>query len=277
MKKFISVIIAVLLIISSFAINVLATSEYSVCINCVATQSKAKGNYLVVYFKNIETGEEISRRITTTGNNWFTDIPVGEYEFVKCALEKNEDIIFELATEKQNLVVTGTEDVIYIFKVQDDFTETKEGALEELEQTEKMEIIYVLCSLGIFVLLILWGIFAILGRKRRRIKMISKLLFHLLFALIGFFVGAGIMNGDFSRFDICIKAACFPFGFFLVSAIKLISDANSEHIVIPPLSVTITKWIVVAVISYFLGMIICPITLIVDIYRIITANKATEK
>ncbi len=275
-KKFLA---AVLLLIIVFAtmmpINVFA-EEYNVIINCSAVQSEASGKQLEVYFKNIETGEEISRKITTVGVNKFNDFPSGEYEFVKCTIYNNPDIEFKLASRETTFTVEENGSGYYSFRVADVPTENQEGALEEYEAHQTWETLYLIVILVIPVLFVAWLVFAIIGRKNYRKKMIAKLLFHLMLSSLGFMVCLTFTNADPSNFIIWLMGAGFPYGFFLLSYIGYKRDVARGYYVIREgegIIIFLLRWACILFFCAVLGIVALPVTFIIDIKNICKAKK----
>ncbi|MBE6727941.1 MAG: hypothetical protein E7562_04755 [Ruminococcaceae bacterium] len=273
LKKLICFLFAVLFIFSAFTVNVVA-DEVFLGINCVAKDSDASGKRLVVYFKNIATEEIISFNISTIGLNKFYNTPPGEYEYIKCALKDHEDIVYELASKKENLIVKENEYSFYTFRLAKTATETREGAFEELELTYTLIIISIIMFFVILALAIVWLVFGILGRKNYHHKTWAKLFSHLFFAAIGLLVGLLITNADTTQFWLWIVFACFPYGCFLCAgwfygstdeeaqARKTDFDIEAEN-----RSASIAL-ILTIVLGAILGVIAFPIVLIRDIIRI---------
>ena len=281
LKKIIAIVLLIMMVFTAvIPISVSAEETYYVGINCHAGQSEAKGKRLTVYFKNIETNEEIARNITTVGLNKFTDIPAGEYEFVKCVLTENEDVEFKLASRETRMTVTGTSYDFFTFRVENTATENREGALEEYKQQEQLEILYVIACLAIIALFIVWLVFAIMGRKNYRKKMIARLLLHFMFSSIGFLVALAATSADPENFMIWLAGAGFPYGIFLTSYFGYKSDEARGYYVVREnegAGSFVARWALILAFSAVLGIIALPIVLIIDIVKICKAGKEDIK
>lgn len=273
MKKIIAVLLLVVaLFCIMLPISVAAQEEApnTVIIDCNAIGSDAYKKTLRVYFKNVETGQIIDRRITTVGNNKFTDIPPGEYEFVKCTLDKSESVMYELAKEVENLVVYEDKPSVFHFKVAETATEAYEGAMDNYKLQQKAELIYALLSLAIIILLILWIIYAIKGRKVNRMKWVARLVRHLFLSTVFLLLALSITNLNSDQSFWWIVSAGLPYGIAAASFIFM-SPRESMAYETPEQarsrgSVQVT---LVFIVGALIGIIALPIIFISDIIKII--------
>lgn len=276
-KKTLSfLLLSLLLITILLPISATADEVCTVGITCNASQSDAKGKKLLVYFKNIENEQVISKKISTNGINEFTDIPAGEYEFVKCVLYDNEDIEFKLASRKENLIVSGSEAVFYSFRVENNYTELKEGAAKEYKAQLNRDSLYVIFTLLIIVLFVFWCIFAIMGRKNHHKKMFAKLLIHLFLSMTGFFICFVATNANPTLFYIWLMGAGFPYGLFLVSYIGYASDVERGYYVIRTgenFGFYLIRIILAILLCAVVGIIALPIVIIKDIVAYFSKEK----
>ena len=269
LKKLICVLFAVMFIFSVFTVNVSA-EDYYVGINCVAKDSEASGKRLVVYFKNIATEEMISCDITTIGVNKIYNIPAGEYEFIKCALKDHEDVIYEVASKKENLIVAADDYSFYTFRLAKTATEAREGAFEELDLKYTLENISIIAILSILALSILWLIFGIKGRRNYHKKMWGRFFKHLFFSAIGLYIGILITDADTSQLFLWIVCACFPYGCFLCASWFHLSEDEPKKTTYYEERDRSYLFVIIftIILSAILGVIAFPIVLIRDIVKI---------
>lgn len=280
-KKITAMLLMVMVLFTVMAtMTVSAEGDNYVKIQCFAAQSDAKGEDLEVYFKNTATGEEITIYIRGGETKDFTDIAVGEYEFVKCNIYNNPNVVFELASSQRMFEVKENENSYYTFRLANTYTELQEGALEEYKEQEQLEILYVVACLAIIALFIVWLVFAIMGRKNYRKKMIARLLLHLMLSSIGFLVALAATSADPENFMIWLVGAGFPYGIFLTSYFGYKRDESRGYYVVrenESAGSFVARWALILAFSALLGIIALPIVLIIDIVKICKAGKEDMK
>lgn len=270
MKKIVAVFLLIVALISiMLPISVFAEEEApnTVIIDCNAIGSDGYGKTLRVYFKNIETEEIIDRKITTIGNNKFTDIPAGEYTYVKCTLDRNENVMFELAREVENLVVYDDQPSVFMFKIAQTATETQEGAMDAYEQGIKNDLIYISLSMAIITLLVCWIIFAIIGRRHNRMKWVARFVLHLLISTVFFMIAIAVTKADSDLAFVWAIAAGFPYGFALTT--RLFRGPTGVVSVAAANSAFSAQMLIATFVGVLVGVIAFPIVFIIDIVRII--------
>ena len=276
-KKITAMLLMVMVLFTAMAtMTVSAEGDNYVKIQCFAAQSDAKGEDLEVCFKNTATGEEMTLYIRGGETKDFTDIAVGEYEFVKCSIYNNPNVVFELASSQRTFEVKENENSYYTFRLANTYTELQEGALEEYNEQKQLEILYVVACLAIIALFIIWLVFAIMGRKNYRKKMIARLLLHLMFSSIGFFVALAASGADPENLMICLVGAGFPYGIFLTSYFGYKRDEARGYYVVrenESAGSFVARWALILAFSALLGIIALPIVLIIDIVKICKAGK----
>ena len=229
-KKITAMLLMVMLLFTVMAtMTVSAEGDNYVKIQCFAAQSDAKGEDLEVCFKNTATGEEMTLYIRGGETKDFTDIAVGEYEFVKCSIYNNPNVVFELASSQRTFEVKENENSYYTFRLANTYTELQEGAGDAYEAQLEWESLYLVVAFALLALFIIWIVFAIMGRKNYRKKMIAKLFLHLTLSALGFMVCLTFTNADPNNFIIWLMGAGFPYGFFLVSYIGYMRDASRGY------------------------------------------------
>ena len=273
-----AVMLALLMGLSVLAVPAFA-EDAVVMIDCNTHHSDADGEPLKIHFKNVETGEELVRSISTIGVNRFSDIPPGEYEYVKCTHERNENLEYPLRGQAKNLVFNGKDSAVYLFSLNKSAAdEQTNDAKKELEHSDSMAWMLLLAMISVLTILIFWIIYAVKGRKNEHKRMIGKFFFHLMFALFAFWVAYFIIEGDMDQFFVCMVAACFPYGVVLASyflmpneekmtPMELEQEQNSSGV----------RVLLVIALGVIIGVIAFPIVLIRDIIKIFTSRKYNLK
>ncbi len=251
-------------------ISVFAVEEApnTVIIDCNAIGSDAYGKTLKVYFQNNETGEIIDRKITTMGNNKFTDIPAGEYTYVKCTLYRNESVVFDLARDVENLVVYDEQPSVFMFKIAKSATETYEGAMDDYKQGIKNDLIYVSLSVAIIILLVCWIIFAVKGRKATRMKWVARFVGHMLLSTIFLLLALAITNLNSDLSFLWAIGAGLPYG--LAGALFFFPKNTDKGKTARQVNAHAKAEVTVAlIVGAIIGIIALPIVFINDIIKIV--------
>ena len=271
MKKIVALFSLIVVFVCTMQpISVFAVEEApnTVVINCNAIGSDAYGKPLSVYFQNIETGEIIDRKITTIGSNEFTDIPAGEYTYIKCTLYRNENVVFDLARDVENLVVYDEQPSIFMFKIAKSATETYEGAMDDYEQGIKNDLIYASLSMAIIILLVCWIIFAIKGRKVNRMKWVARFVGHMLISAIFLLLALAITNLNSDLSFLWAVGAGLPYG--LAGALFFFPKDTDKGKTAQQVRARGTAEVTVAlIVGAIIGIIALPIVFISDIIKIV--------
>lgn len=279
-RKWMAVVLLLLMTMSILAVPTFAQGE-AVMINCNPYHSDAKGEPLKVFFKNVETGEEIYREISTIGVNRFYDFSAGEYEFVKCTHARNEELEYPLRGEVERLVYTGDEPTVFTFSLGMSANDTKTNqAKGDLAHNDGMAWMLLLAMVSVVTIAIFWLVYAIKGRRNEHKRMIGKFLFHLTFALLGFWIAYFIIDGDMDQFFVCLLAACFPYGMTLAAMFLVPQQDENRPIDLesdPERNSGGVVYILVVAIGAVIGVIAFPIVLIRDIVKIFTSRKYNFK
>lgn len=241
----------------------------TVIIDCNAIGSDAYKKTLRVYFENIETGEIIDRKITTIGNNKFTDIPAGEYRYVKCTLYRKDSVVYELARDVENLVVYEDQPSVFTFKLAKTATETYEGAMDDYKKELKGEIIYALLSVAIITLLICWIVFAIIGRKINRMKWVARFVSHMFISTVCLLIAMAATNLNPDLAFVWFVGAGIPYGTAAASMLFVSSHRNAgAETAAQARSRGTAEVSLVFCVGAIIGAVALPIIFVVDIVRI---------
>lgn len=272
MKRFLAMILVVISIFTFLLPLTVMAEEASntVRINCNAIGSDANKKQLRVYFQNVETGEVIDRKITTVGVNKFTDIPAGEYEFVKCTLYNNENIVYELAREVDTLVVYDDQPSAFSFKLAATATEAYEGAAADHKQQQKAAIIYAILSVVILILFSLWGILAFIGRRKNRTKWVARFVLHLLLSTAFLLLAIAITKANSDMAFVWLIGAGFPYGF--AAGTLLFGGSSSGTVYVSTKtanSIFSIQMILITTFAIIVGVIALPFVFTRDIVKIV--------
>lgn len=259
------------------AASLLCTTVSAATLNvtCSMVGSDAKGERVIFIFKNTQTGEEIAREIGGIGRNELTDIPAGDYEALRCVNKRNEKIEYPIASMEKFFSVVEGENCFYTFRVGNS-VELEEGAKEELEHAVKMDWLLLLAFVLVLALLVVWIIFAIMGRKNYRKKMIGRFFFHLMFGVLGFIIGFFAAGGDMNQILTMLMFAGFPFGCALAAIISYRNDAERGYYVVregESIGGFCVRMLFILLLCALLGLVAMPVVIVVDIVKMIKTKE----
>ncbi len=304
MKKISTLLITVL--VMAFALplfSVAATAsqveEPMLEMNIISYMSEFPDEDFAVYFRNVETGELI--RFLLNGNEVFEDLvsnyQPGTYVLEKCAWAENEDYVFEIDSTPKDLVITETESTRYVFRICKTGTYTGSDPNfrtptyeKEMKIERTVNTILVLSTIPFLVYIIIWIIIAIQGRRNIHKRMVSRLLKHIFFAVMGLIFGMAFAGGiALPPIITILYCLCAPFGFVSVALFtgsfieppteqdmrdaSIAREFRSADENATRDTISIFLWIIVAIFCGLIGLVALPVVIVKDIKAIIETKK----
>lgn len=286
-------LLALVLALSAFAVPAMAAEErYTITMNIVTKFSDMPEEDFVVYFRNVETNEQIKFVLSGVHHNEFftANYTPGTYTLEKCAWAGNEEYIYEVVSKPEDLVILTDSYTFYTFRIGEHGTyigsDPNFAPVREHKFEMEINTALILSVIPVLLFLLIWAIVAIQGRRNFYKRVVAQFLKHLFIAFAGLMFGLALSSSiELPPMITVLFCLCFPFGFvgvgmFMGNYIEAPSDediramsmarefrSDDENATVNTIGCFL--WAILILFCGIIGVVALPVTLIRDIRTII--------